>query len=129
MRSVRALTFDAGALIAAERSDRRMTSLLSQVLVDQTIIAVPTGVIAQVWRGGMRQARLARLLSDPAVEVVPLDDERARAVGILCGRTRTSDVIDASVVLCAREHGRAPIVTSDPEDLRRLDPGARLIVV
>jgi hypothetical protein len=40
--------------------------------------------------------------------------------------TGTADVIDASVVLVAREH-RDIIVTGDPSDLRRLDPGAAIV--
>jgi len=48
-----------------------------------------------------------------------------RPVGILCGRAGTSDVIDASVILIARR-ARASIVTSDTDDLRRLDPTATL---
>lgn len=115
--------------MATERGDRRMTGLLVRALATKTTISVPATVIAQVWRGGARQARLARLLADPAVEVVPLDSDRARAAGVLCGHARTSDVVDASVVLCAREHGGAAIVTSDPEDLKKLDPRARLIVI
>jgi hypothetical protein len=35
-------------------------------------------------------------------------------------------VVDASVVLLARSHG-APIVTSDPDDLLRIDPKAQLV--
>ena len=53
---------------------------------------------------------------------------RARQAGQLCGVTGTSDVIDASVVLCAREHGHT-VVTSDPDDLRRLDPKLDLIEI
>jgi hypothetical protein len=53
---------------------------------------------------------------------------RARAAGQLCGVSRTTDIVDASVVLCARAHS-AKIVTSDPDDLRRLDRKAELIVV
>ncbi len=45
----------------------------------------------------------------------------AEAVGALCGRTGTSDVVDASLVLVARR-SRALVVTGDAEDIRRLDP-------
>lgn len=48
--------------------------------------------------------------------------------GVLCGVRGTSDVVDASVALCARERAHA-VVTSDPGDLRALDPGLRLIEV
>jgi hypothetical protein len=52
----------------------------------------------------------------------------ARAVGQLCGATGTSDVIDASVVVCAARRETA-IVTSDPDDLRHLDRSIQLILV
>ena len=122
------LTLDAGALIAFERADRRITLLLGLALRDRLEIVVPAGVVAQVWRDGRRQARLARLLGADEVEIEVLDDRNARAAGQLCGVRRTTDIVDASVVLCARERGHR-IVTSDPYDLARLNPAASLIVV
>lgn len=89
---------------------------------------MPAGALAQVWRDGSRQAVLARLLRQDHVEVVPLDDAAARAAGQLCGATQTSDVIDASVVLCARARHQ-PVLTSDPDDLRRLDPRLRIVAL
>jgi hypothetical protein len=62
------------------------------------------------------------------VEVVALDDVAARRAGQLCGVRRTSDVIDASVVLCARSRDHA-VMTSDAPDLLRLDPGLHVIRV
>jgi hypothetical protein len=59
---------------------------------------------------------------------VPLDALDATRVGVLLASSRTSDITDAHVVVCARRFPGA-IVTSDPEDLRRLDPEARLVVV
>jgi len=44
-------------------------------------------------------------LAADEVEVEILDDRRARAAGSCCGVKRTADVIDASVVLGARERG------------------------
>ena len=55
----------------------------------------------------------------------PLTRALAEAAGALCGRAGTSDVIDASVVLVARRE-RAPVITSDVGDLRRLDPKLEL---
>lgn len=122
------LTLDAGALIAFERNDRRAVALLARALEHGWALVVPAGVVGQVWRDGRRQARLARLLAADEVEIEVLDDRRAREAGQLCGVRGTADVIDASVVLgaSARDHR---IVTSDPEDLERLDPQADLIVV
>ena len=91
-------------------------------------LSVPAGVVAQAWRGGPRQARVARLLADPDVRVVPLDDMTARAVGLLCGRSGHRDIVDVHVVLAAQEQ-RHTVVTSDPEDLRAVHPGLPLIEV
>jgi hypothetical protein len=119
------VTLDAGALIALERGDARMLALLRLVTRRGGKVRVPAGAAAQAWRGGARQVVLGRLLSSPEVESPSLDLAMAKACGELCAASGTSDVVDASVVLVAREH-REPIVTSDVEDLRRLDPSARL---
>jgi hypothetical protein len=118
---MKGLTLDAGALIAYERSDRFATVTISEALLKRIPVAIPAGVLGEVWRDGRRQARLSALLKSPAVQIEPLDGQRARAAGQLCGLTGTDDVIDASVVLCARQRGHK-ILTSDPDDLFRLDP-------
>jgi hypothetical protein len=125
---VAGLTLDAGALIAFERNDRRLVALIARTLAHGSSLAVPAGVVGQVWRDGRRQARLARLLGANEVEIEALDDQRARAAGQLCGVAGTSDVVDASVVLCARARNHS-IATSDPGDLERLDQAARTIRV
>jgi hypothetical protein len=71
---------------------------------------------------------LARFLRRAEVESVPLDDKLARSCGELCSATNSRDVIDASVVILTRER-RDPIATSDPNDLRHLDPAAQIIPV
>lgn len=122
------VTLDAGALIAFERAERKAVALLALARERGEPLSVPVGVIGQVWRDGRRQAVLARLLGSGAVEIVGLDDLGARAAGQLCGVSGTADVIDATVVLCARARGRR-IATSDPDDMRRLDPTLVLIVL
>jgi hypothetical protein len=122
------LTLDAGALIAFERNDRRLVALLTRALHHRYSLTVPAGALGQVWRDGRRQARLARLLGSADVAIEALDDQRARAAGQLCGVRGTADVIDASVVLCARTHGHR-IATSDPDDIRALDPKIAIIAV
>lgn len=121
-------TLDAGALIALERGDRRVALLLAEALAGGLTIAIPAGALGQAWRDGARQARLARLVASPEVEVEQLDALRARASGQLCGLRGTSDVIDASVVLCARARDHV-VLTSDSRDLRRLDPTLTLLAV
>ena len=119
-RVTSAITFDAGALIAIERRSRRMQALLEEIDRRDWQVAVPAGAVAQAWRGGPRQARIAALLSDQRTEVVALDDPAARAVGLLCGRSGLADVVDVSVALCARQRN-LHVVTSDPEDLHAVD--------
>ena len=122
------VTLDAGALIAFDRNDRRVVAMLARAIARDLAMTVPAGIVGQVWRDGAKQARLARLLGADRVDVEPLDDARARAAGQLCGVTRTRDVIGAAVVLGAKERGDV-VLTSDVEDLRRLDPNAALIRV
>jgi hypothetical protein len=119
---------DAGALIALDRGDKRMIALLDRSLAQSRAFRVPAGVVGQAWRDGRVQATLARFLRSEEVEIVPLDEQLARSCGELCAATNSQDVIDASVVIVARER-RDPIVTSDPDDLRRLDPAAHIIPV
>lgn len=122
------LTLDAGALIAFERGDRWVVAILRRAVRTGARLTVPAGVVGQVWRDGRRQARLAHLLGSDRVEIAVLDDRGARAAGQLCGATQTRDVIDASVVLCARARGHG-VLTSDLDDLRRLDPTLRYVAV
>ena len=122
------IVFDAGALIAFERADRRVIAIIARALHHHDTIAVPVGVVGQVWRDGRRQARLARLLASKPVEIEPLDDEGARAAGQLCGARGTYDVIDATVARCARRRGAA-VVTSDRDDIQHLDPTLRIIPI
>jgi hypothetical protein len=122
------ITLDTGALIALDRGDQRMIALLRQALAKGCAFRVPAGVVGQAWRDGRVQVTLARFLRSEEVEIIPLDEQLARCCGELCCATNTPDIIDASVVILARER-QDPIVTSDPHDLRRLDPAALIIPV
>lgn len=122
------ITFDAGGLIALERGDRRVDLIVRTSLAGGDRIVVPATALAQVIRNPARQVRLWRMMQNDLTEVVPLDALHAQAVGLLLAETGTSDIADAHVVVCARMAGFA-VITSDPFDLRRLDPALRLIVV
>jgi len=125
---VSGITFDAGGLIALERNDRRVFSILDTALEDGDRIVVPATALAQVIRNPAKQVRLWRVIQFDQTEVVPLDGTHAQAVGALLAQTGTSDIADAHVVICAQTAGYA-VVTSDPLDLKRLDPKLRLIRV
>ena len=121
------IVLDTGALIGLERGDKRMIALLHRALSQGRAFRVPAGVVGQAWRNRRLQVTLARFLRSEEVEIVPLDEQLARSCGELCGAAGTSDIIDASVVILARER-HDPIVTSDPSDLLRLDPTAQIII-
>lgn len=75
------------------------------------------GIVGQAWRKGVpRQALLAKALA--GIDVHPLDDAAGRAAGALLFRSRTSDVLDAALVLLA-DNGDY-IVTSDVDDIAAL---------
>ncbi len=119
------LVLDAGALLAVERGDRDTVALLKQELVAGRTPVTHGGVIGQVWRGGARrQANLARLL--PALTIVAIDDAMGRRAGMLLGRARRSDVIDAAIILLASDGDM--ILTSDVRDLRPLAGAAGIDV-
>jgi predicted nucleic acid-binding protein len=114
------LTLDSGALIAAEKGDRRFWTFWKEALDRGAAVTVPAAVVAQVWRGN--NAVIARVLEGCEVEI--LTEERAKQVGRLLATTRSSDVIDACVVVGAAAR-RDAVVTSDPSDIDRLARGLR----
>ena len=126
---MKGFTLDTGALIALERRDELMLALLKPALDEpDAMLHVPAGVLAQAFRDGARQARLMRLLGLAQTKIVALDTRTAFAAGLLLGKRGCADAVDASVVVCARVNQQS-VVTSDPEDLHRLDPDLRLEVV
>ena len=84
-------------------------------------------MVAQAWRS-QRQVRLARLIKSFDVEIAVMDLAVARSVGLMCTASGHHDVIDVHVVLCARERGHA-VVTSDVDDISRIDPSLMIISV
>ena len=114
-------TYDSGALIAAERGERRMWARHRALLLHRVVPVVPAPVVAQCWRGTPRQAQLARLLA--GCEIETLDDTRAKATGTLAGRARTTDVVDACVVEGALRRGDL-VISSDEGDLNAIAAAA-----
>jgi predicted nucleic acid-binding protein len=118
---MKGITYDTGALLAAERNDRRMWALHAAFLAEEVVPTVPAPVLAQAWRGGAKQASLSRLLA--LCEVEPMSEEQARAVGQLAKRTRSADVVDLTVAEGALRRDDA-VVTSDTRDIERIAVGA-----
>ncbi|HWG73691.1 MAG TPA: hypothetical protein VG184_06520 [Acidimicrobiales bacterium] len=107
------LVLDSAALISLDRNERAMWVRLKSCELAGTPPLTHAGVVGQVWRGGPRQARLARALD--GIDIQALDDHLGRAAGVLLGRTGQADVVDAVVVLLANDGD--DIVTSDRADL------------
>jgi hypothetical protein len=122
------ITFDAGGLIALDRNDRRVIVLLARAIQTNSRITIPATALAQAIRQPDRQARLARLIRQPTTDVVALDRIDAVSVGRLLAASKTADVVDAHVVICARRADQR-VATSDRHDLDRLDPTVQIINV
>ncbi|HTA11020.1 MAG TPA: hypothetical protein VK836_21050 [Streptosporangiaceae bacterium] len=122
------MTLDAGGLIALDRNDRRVVVLLARARETGARATVPATVLAQAIRRPERQVRLSRLVRQPTTDVIELGRVDATNVGRLLAASGTSDIADAHVVICARRADQ-PVVTSDPGDLRQLDPNIPLVVL
>jgi len=114
---VAGLTLDAGALIAYERADARIREILTVAYGRGLVPTIPAIVLAEVWRGDAKDARVARLLKASSIEIV--DEQLARAAGSLRRNTPGSETIDACVAVGVRRRLDA-IATSDPNDMRML---------
>ena len=114
------LTYDTGALLAAEANDRRMWAIHRRTLERSHIPTIPAGALAQAWRDDP-QPLLSRLID--TVTIDPLDELAARLAGVLLGRAGGSNVVDSSVVTGALRRGDA-VVTSDRDELTRLADAA-----
>lgn len=122
------VTLDAGGLIALDRDDRRVLVLVARAAEAGGRITVPATALAQAIRRPERQVRLARLIRQPTTDVVALDRVDATGVGRLLAASGTADIADAHVVVCARRAAQR-VVTSDSDDLRRLDPDLEVVAI
>lgn len=119
------VTYDTGALVAAERNDRAMWALHAGFLAEEVLPTVPAPVLAEAWRGRGRQASLSRLLA--MCEIEAMAEEQARRVGVLAGKASHDEVVDVMVVEGAERRHDA-VVTSNGAHIRAIASaaGARL---
>lgn len=113
-------TYDTGALIAAEGDDARIWRWHRRALNRGLELTVPAGVLGEVWRGGP-QARLSRLLKDCRIE--PLDENQARFVGVLAGRSGLDDTVDLAVAEGALRRNDT-VITSNRTHIERVADAA-----
>ncbi|HEY7376182.1 MAG TPA: PIN domain-containing protein [Polyangia bacterium] len=113
---MKSVVYDAGVLIAADRSERRVWAEHRVRLEAGHVPIVPAFVVAQVSRAP-DQVQLRRLLR--GCEVVAFTETDAHQAGTLLGKSRTTDVVDAAVVAVAVRR-RADILSGDRSDIVRL---------
>ncbi len=111
------LTLDAGPLIAFEQRDRRIEAWLAEAVERGVVMSVPAPVVAEVWRGGPRAARVARALG--FCEVATVDELTAKHAGELLARVALDATVDALVVAGAAQRGDR-LLTTDPDDMKPL---------
>jgi hypothetical protein len=123
------LTLDTGALLALDHPAKAvaMQARLEAARRRGGTICIPAEAVAQAWRSS-RQARLARLLKSPDIDIAVMTLNVARSIGLICAEANHDDVVDVHVVLCARQRHHA-IVTSDLRDIARIDPAVPRILV
>jgi hypothetical protein len=114
--------------MAQERGDVRVAARFKMAAAQRIGMVFPSVVLAQVWRNGTRQVRLARTLSNPGVTEAPLHHEDAKLVGELLRESATADVADAHVAVLAGRLGAA-VITSDSGDIAKLDPALPILKV
>jgi len=119
------VVYDAGVLIAADRSERNTWADHRARLEAGIIPLVPSPVVAQVSRSP-KQTQMRRLLR--GCEVVAFDEPAAHSAGALLGKARSNDVVDASVVVLAIQR-EAEVVSDDAADIERLLSAARAVRV
>jgi hypothetical protein len=115
------VTYDTGALVAAERNNRQMWALHAGYLAEEVIPTVPAAVLAEAWRGGSRQASLSRLLR--MCDTEPMSENLAKDVGVLAGKSGHDDIVDVCVVEGAVRRGDA-VVTSNTTHIRTIAEAA-----
>jgi predicted nucleic acid-binding protein len=113
---VSGVTYDAGALIAAERDSKSVWGLHRRLLERGMYPTIPTVVLGQAWRGGP-QTQLSRLVRGCRIE--PFTERHARSAGKALAASGASDLVDGAVVVTALARGDL-VLTSDPDDLRRI---------
>ncbi|MFN0030383.1 MAG: twitching motility protein PilT [Acidimicrobiales bacterium] len=118
--SAAGLTYDTGALIAAERDNRLLWALHRAVLARGIVPTVPAGVLGEAWRGGP-QHHLSRLLKGCTIE--PLSEAQARTVGVLIGRSGLNDTVDVAVAEGAIRRNDA-VVTSNRAHIEQIAAAA-----
>ena len=116
------LVLDAGGLVKLAKGHPLAVSLARDSQLADAEVVTSASTLAEVLRGGAKDAPVHRVLS--RITVVPIGPEVGRTAGELLGRTGLSGhrcALDALLATVALAQPRPVIVlTSDATDMRRL---------
>lgn len=117
-------------MIALARADRSAVALLKALRGEETRIVIPAPVLAEVLRGGSKDAAVHRILAAYANEVVPTSAHAARLAGELLGAAQAGAemTVGALIGATAATYGATDLLTADARDYGRLMQG-RLDVI
>jgi hypothetical protein len=110
---------DTGAVLAWASGNSHVRQTIALAVGIAIPIIVPIPVLAQLIRGGPRDAPINLVLKS-IHDHGAMTPQLARQAGVLLGRTRTIDVVDTFVVAEALRILPTLILTSDPRDIRLL---------
>jgi predicted nucleic acid-binding protein len=117
-----ALVLDAEGIVKLAQGDLRALSRLKEATIRRSQVLTAASTVAEVLRGGARDAALHRVLNQ--ISVVPIDKALGRYAGELMGRTGLSGhrcTLDALLAAVALNLPRPVVLlTSDPRDLSML---------
>jgi hypothetical protein len=118
------VTLDTGALVALERSVKRMRQVYVGARAKRIVVTVPAVVLIEWWRGGRVQHDiLAPLTIEKTTERI------AKTAGEAIAAIKGATAIDAAVMASAALRGDL-VYTSDIDDLQALQthfPNVRLM--
>ena len=118
-----ALVLDAEGIVKLARGNLGTRYRFEAAKERQAEVVTAASALAEVLRGGPKDAALHRVLA--RITVVPIDKAYGRAAGELLGRSGLSGhryALDALLAAVALDQPRPVVLlTSDPDDLARLD--------
>lgn len=114
------LSFDSGLLIGLDRGDRQAWAWLKRATERGEPPMVSSVAVAESWRDGRTQARLASVLG--ACDITPVTESLAKLAGEALAAVRGAGVADALIAAGAARAG-ATLVTADHDDMRALADG------
>jgi predicted nucleic acid-binding protein len=122
-----ALVLDAVGVVKLASGDLRTRQWFEAARTRRSEVVTAASTLAEILRGGARDATLYRVLN--RITVVPVGKDHGRAAGELLGRTGLDGhrcAIDALLAAVALRQPRPVVLlTSDPVDLAKLteEPG------